>query len=188
MICDMQKPAPCRGPLAQWGAGFFAAARAATEGEGFTRILRHLAGGSQAGEVFYKKDGIGPVCRFCTKTSFGMGEIIVKRWMVFVVALACSSALVGCSHQPSGPAGTLEGNIRTYSELADGTWQAEGNTYRYRLEIGGRMPHAAQDVTFVYLSNVEEITFEQAWRAAGLSSDGEDSFAAEEALLVEVKG
>ena len=108
--------------------------------------------------------------------------------MVFVVALACSSALVGCSHQPSGPAGTLEGNIRTYSELADGTWQAEGNTYRYRLEIGGRMPHAAQDVTFVYLSNVEEITFEQAWRAAGLSSDGEDSFAAEEALLVEVKG
>ena len=172
MICDMQKPAPCRGPLAQWGAGFFAAARAAMEGEGFTRILRHLAGGSQAGEVFYKKDGIGPVCRFCTKTSFGMGEIIVKS----------------CSHQPSGPAGTLEGNIRTYSELADGTWQAEGNTYRYRLEIGGRMPHAAQDVTFVYLSNVEEITFEQAWRAAGLSSDGEDSFAAEEALLVEVKG
>lgn len=76
--------------------------------------------------------------------------------------------------------------MRTYSEMSDGTWQAESNTYKYRLEISGRMPNAAVDSTFVYLSNLENITFEQAWKAAGLSSNSDDYFAAEEAILVEM--
>ena len=29
--------------------------------------------------------------------------------------------------------------------------------YKYRLEITGRMPNAAVDSSFVYLSNIEEI-------------------------------
>lgn len=37
-------------------------------------------------------------------------------------------------------------------------------------EISGRMPNAAKNSTFVYLSNLPEISFEQAWKASGLSS------------------
>ena len=75
--------------------------------------------------------------------------------------------------------------LKTYYELSDGTYMAEGIGYRYKLEITGRMHGAAKDSTFVYLSNLETITFEQAWRAAGLSSNSEDYFAPEEAILVE---
>ena len=81
---------------------------------------------------------------------------------------------------------TVEGNFRTYREKNDGTWTCEGYNYRYRLEITGRIPNAAKDSTFVYLSNLEEISFDQAWKAAGLSSDSNDYFSPEDAVLVEM--
>ena len=85
----------------------------------------------------------------------------------------------------SGPIETIDGNLRTYYQNTDGTWQADGRHYQYRLEICGRMPNAAVDSTFVYLSNLKTITFDQAWKAAGLSSNTDDYFALEEAVLVE---
>lgn len=75
----------------------------------------------------------------------------------------------------------------TYYELSDGTYRADGRDYRYRLEITGRMHDAAVDSTFVYLSNLESISFERAWRAAGFSSDSRDYFTLEEAILVEAR-
>ena len=81
----------------------------------------------------------------------------------------------------------VDGNMRTYYELNDGTWMCDDVVYQYRLEISGRMPNAAKDSTFVYLSNIEEIPFEQAYMAAGLSSDLEDYFSPGEAVLVEMK-
>ena len=77
--------------------------------------------------------------------------------------------------------------IVKYYEMSDGTWQADGHSYKYRLEITGRMNNAVKDSTFVYLSNIEEISFEQAWKAAGLSSNLDDYFDPEEAVLVEMK-
>jgi len=82
---------------------------------------------------------------------------------------------------------TIEDGLKEYTEWSDGTWRCGENTYRYRLEISGRMPDAAVDSTFVYLSNLEEISFERAWRAAGLSSSTEDYFSPEEAVLVECR-
>ena len=82
----------------------------------------------------------------------------------------------------SGPAAEM----KTYQEMADGTWMCDGYTYQYRLEIKGRMPDAAADTCFVYLSNIEEISFEQAYMAAGLSSNQEDYFSPGEAVLVEI--
>ncbi len=76
--------------------------------------------------------------------------------------------------------------MRTYCEMSDGTWTCDGYTYEYRLEISGRMPNAAKDSTFVYLSNIEEISFEQAYKAAGISSSSEDYFPPEKAVLVEM--
>lgn len=78
------------------------------------------------------------------------------------------------------------GNIKTYYEMPDETWECEGNTYKYRLQITGVMPNAVTNSTYVYLSNIEEITFEQAYMAAGLSSNLDDYFTPEEAILVEM--
>ena len=75
-------------------------------------------------------------------------------------------------------------NLREYSKNADGTWECEGNTYKYKLEITGRMPNATCDTTFVYLSNSEGITHEQAWKAAGFSSNLKDYFDVKDAVLV----
>lgn len=71
--------------------------------------------------------------------------------------------------------------------MTDGTWESEGHSYRCRLEISGRMPNAAKDSVFTYLSNVEEIPFERAYRAAGISSDTNDYFSPEEAILVDIR-
>ena len=77
--------------------------------------------------------------------------------------------------------------VRHY-EMTDGTWKTDSNTYKYRLEITGRMGGGAvKDSTFVYLSNVEEISFERAYMAAGLSSNMDDYFDPSEAVLVAMK-
>ena len=74
-----------------------------------------------------------------------------------------------------------------YYELSDGTWKTDDHEYKYRLEISGRMGGAVKDSTFVYLSNIEDISFERAYMAAGLISNMDDYFAPEEAVLVEMK-
>lgn len=74
-----------------------------------------------------------------------------------------------------------------YYEMSDGTWKTDDHTYQYRLEITGRMNNAAKDSTFVFLSNIEDITFEQAWKASGLSSNMNDYFEAEDAKFVAMK-
>ena len=80
---------------------------------------------------------------------------------------------------------TISTELKTYYALSDGKWLCEDQIYQYRLEISGRMHDAAENSTFVYLSNVETISFDQAWKAAGLSSSTEDYFAPEDAVLVD---
>ena len=74
-----------------------------------------------------------------------------------------------------------------YYEMSDGTWKTDDHTYQYRLEITGRMNTAAKDSTFVFLSNIEEISFEQAWKASGFSSNMDDYFKEEDAKFVAMK-
>jgi len=74
-----------------------------------------------------------------------------------------------------------------YYEMSDGTWKTDDHTYQYRLEITGRMGGTAKDTTFVFLSNIEDITFEQAWKASGLSSDMNDYFEPEDAKFVALR-
>ena len=111
----------------------------------------------------------------------------MKKLTALFLVLFCLLGLVGCGNQPTEPVSTIEGNMKTYYEMSDGTWQSDGYTYKYRLEISGRMPNAAKDTTYVYLSNIEDISFQKAMMASGLSSNMEDYFAIEEALLVELK-
>lgn len=108
----------------------------------------------------------------------------MNRRMAFILALVCVLGLVGCRDRTVN---TIEGNLKTYHNLSDGAWECEGYTYQYRLEISGRMPDAANDTTYVYLSNIENISFQEAMLASGLSSNTEDYFTIEEAVLVELK-
>ncbi|MBE6932417.1 MAG: immunogenic protein [Ruminococcaceae bacterium] len=110
----------------------------------------------------------------------------MKKAMIWLLCFTML-LIVGCSPKPAEPyiVSTIESPFATYYEMSDGTWQAEGITYQYRLEITGRMHNAAVDSTFVYLSNLENISFDRAWKAAGLSSRLSDYFAPEEAILVD---
>ena len=109
----------------------------------------------------------------------------MKKLIAFVFALVCVSGLVGCGNQSPERTNTIESDTKTYHEMSDGTWECDGCTYKYRLEIKGTMPNADVSSTFVYLSNIENISFEQAWKAAGLSSNMKDYFAVEDAVLVD---
>lgn len=69
-------------------------------------------------------------------------------------------------------------------ELNDGTWKTDTHSYKYRLEITGRLNNAVKDSTFLILSNTKDITFEQTWKASGLSSNINDYFKPETAIIV----
>lgn len=75
----------------------------------------------------------------------------------------------------------------TYYEMSDGTWKTDEHTYQYKLTITGRLNNAVKDITYTILSNTEDISFEQAWRASGLSSNQDDYFKTEDAVFVATK-
>lgn len=109
-------------------------------------------------------------------------------------------SLSGCSQQEPSVVRTYEVTVPElafendemvtivkYYEMSDGTWKTDEYAYRYRLEITGRMGAADKDSTFVFLSNIKDITFEEAWKASGLSSNMEDYFPKEDAVFVAMK-
>ncbi len=113
----------------------------------------------------------------------------MKRPALLLLLLICFLPAVlfpGCSEN-SAVEETIEGNMKTYARVSDGTWTCEEQSYAYRLEVTGRVPNAAKDVTYVYLSNLKEISFERAYKAAGISSYSGDYFTPAEAVLVEMK-
>lgn len=111
----------------------------------------------------------------------------MKRLVALVLALICVLNLVGCVKQSPECTNTIEGNVKTYNEMSDGTWECDGQIYKYRLEIKGTIPNAAASSTFVFLSNIKNIPFDRAWKAAGYSSNTADYFAVEDAVIVEIK-
>ncbi len=108
----------------------------------------------------------------------------MKRFLA-VLLICLLLLIVGCSKKATVKK-TYNNGYKTYYEMSNGTWMYGDRIYKYRLEINGRMPNAAKDSTFVYLSNIEEIPFERAYMAAGLSSNTNDYFSPEEAMLVEM--
>ena len=109
-----------------------------------------------------------------------MKKVTTTLCVFLVVLLLCSCA------EEAKVKETFDGSFRTYQEMSDGTWQCEGYTYAKKLTISGRMPNAAADSTFVYLTNLDDITFDQAYLAAGVSSSTDDYFSPEDAVLVEM--
>ena len=130
------------------------------------------------------------------------GGVGVKRLVFLFLAVVCLFGLSGCSQGKTEPyiVNTFEKTpdelveesvenskvivTTAYYEMSDGTWKTDSHTYQYKLEITGRLRNAAQDSTYVILSNTDDITFEQAWKASGLSSNMDDYFKAEDAVFV----
>ena len=110
----------------------------------------------------------------------------MKRVIILLTCLILIFNITGCKKEVVVK-NTIEGNRKTYSEMSDGSWTCGNHTYKNCLEISGRIPNAVVDTTFVYLSNLEEITFEQAWKNYGFSSNMNDYFSLEDAVLVDVK-
>ena len=109
----------------------------------------------------------------------------MKRIVMILLCLLLAISFSGCTKK-AAVKNTIEGNLKTYYEMTDGAWMCDSHMYKYRLEINGRMPNAAVDSSFVYLSNLEAITFDQAYKAAGISSNSDDYFSPEKAVLVEM--
>lgn len=107
------------------------------------------------------------------------------RHGIAVLAAVCILLLtVGCNRHAAVKT-TVTGSVKTYCELEDGNWMCDGIVYQHRLEIHGRLPNATADSVYVYLSNTPDISFEQAWKADGLSSNTADYFDVNEAVLVD---
>ena len=106
--------------------------------------------------------------------------------MALLLCVIMIVSVAACGKK-DGVRNSVNGNMKKYYEMNDGSWMCDDCSYEYRLEISGRMPNAAVDTTFVFLSNIPDISFEQAYKAAGISSNSEDYFKPEEAVLVEMK-
>ena len=73
---------------------------------------------------------------------------------------------------------------KTHHQMDDGLWVWIGNAYLYRLEITGKMHGAENETTFLVLSNRKDLTFDEAWKASGFSSNSQDYFDPKEAVIV----
>lgn len=111
----------------------------------------------------------------------------MKKCFIALLCIALMVSLTGCFFQTKEIeiVETITTGLATYYKMSDGIWQCDGHTYQYRLEIHGTMPNAQASSTFVYLSNIKNIPFSRAYKAAGVSSNLDDYFAVEEAVLVD---
>ena len=71
-------------------------------------------------------------------------------------------------------------------QLSDGTWKTDSFNYKYKLILTGRLNNAVKDSTYEILSNNPDITFDMAWKASGLSSNTDDYFKEENAIIVAI--
>lgn len=71
-------------------------------------------------------------------------------------------------------------------QLSDGTWMTDNYNYKYKLILTGRLNNAVKDSTYEILSNNPDITFDMAWKASGLSSNTDDYFKEEDAIVVAI--
>ena len=129
-----------------------------------------------------------PVALLATQVVAGMNYRIICESRPAVPVPDCEYVIVTVYADLQGNAeitDTIEFRDKVYNNSYE--WMCDDVVYKYRLEISGRMPNAAKDSTFVYLSNIEEISFEQAYMSAGISSSTEDYFSPEDAVLVEMK-
>ncbi len=66
----------------------------------------------------------------------------MKRILVVLLCILLATPFSGCARKAVAK-NTIDGNMKTYYEMTDGTWMCDDHMYQYRLEITGRMQNAA---------------------------------------------
>lgn len=77
--------------------------------------------------------------------------------------------------------------LTTYYEMSDGSWKTNEYTYQHKLDISGKLNNSEKNTIYTVLSNKEDITFEEVWKASGLSSNTADYFKPEDAVIVAIQ-
>ena len=54
----------------------------------------------------------------------------MKKTIIVLLCLAFAISMIGC--EAANPVKVIEGNMKSYSEMSDGTWKCDGNTYKYK--------------------------------------------------------
>lgn len=110
----------------------------------------------------------------------------IKNIMLIVCFIMLAS-VIGCGtdivnrHESSD----TDGIVENYDEMRDGTWKADGITYKYRLELKGTMPNAAGESCFVVLTNNKEISFDEVAKSI-FSSSSSDWLDRSQTIIVEM--
>ena len=60
--------------------------------------------------------------------------MILKRIVLTLFSIVFAMMIGGCV-KTTAVKNTIEGNMRTYYEMTDGTWMCDDHLYRHRLEI-----------------------------------------------------
>lgn len=118
-----------------------------------------------------------------------MKKVIIMVFAVIVLFCACSQNTDLLSYAAT-PSDQIEQELdagksaitKSHKQNADGIWECCGYAYQYRLELTGRAGDA--NLTYVVLSNRQDITFYEAMMAAGLGSNMNDYFDPKEAVIV----
>ena len=76
---------------------------------------------------------------------------------------------------------------KTHDQDIDGSWVCNGYSYLFRLEVTGKLHASEKNSTYIILANRKDITFDQAWKASGLSSNLNDYFTPDDAVIVGIK-
>lgn len=61
----------------------------------------------------------------------------MKRFIIFLLGLILLLNMAGCAKKEESKA--EEGNLKTYSELNDGTYSCDEHIYKYRFEYKSKM-------------------------------------------------
>ena len=69
----------------------------------------------------------------------------MKRIVSLLLCILLAVTVSGCAKKAEVK-NTVEGNMKTYYEMTDGTWMCDDHMYQYRLEITGRMSIPHQNV------------------------------------------
>lgn len=108
---------------------------------------------------------------------------------LFAIGILSLSLIMGCGKNGVATSYNIseqDGVIKTYYEMNDGTWKCGNITYKYRLELTGRIPNAVQDSDYVILTNNDELTFTDVWKSQ-YSSSLDDTKIMEGSIIVEMR-
>lgn len=106
--------------------------------------------------------------------------MMIVCFIMFASVNGCGTDIVR-RHESSD----TDGIVENYDEMRDGTWKADGITYKYRLKLKGTMPNAAGESCFVVLTNNKDISFDEVAKSI-FSSDSNDWLDRSQTIIVEM--